>query len=502
EQIGLLDERFFMYGEDLDWCLRANEAGWKIYYVPATQIVHFKGESSKNTPFDSLFDFNRAMAQFVKKHFRRKYFFISYYILFVAIWARAGFSFMKRFLAAAMPFIVDAILLQLSLAAAIQIKFGHLQYWQNYLPVNIVYNFAWLIALYLAGAYSRAKFSSFRAGMAVVAGFIFNSALTYFFKQYAFSRAVVLSAGILNLALIAGWRLGFKLSHYLGITPFKGTFGKTLLARRTLVVGDFSKGERILEKLKARIGSGYEIVGLVSVNSKDVGLQYNGWQVISDAANIQNAIRQRHIQEVIFSTHRIPYDRVLNIISDGRSSRVNFKLIPSNLDVIIGKASIDQLSEIPLLEIDYKLAHWQHRTLKRIFDIAASVCGLVLGIPVFLILLLKNSGKLKRKSLKLPGQKQREIKLLEIERTGVFGKLLWLWPVLAGKLSVVGIEQDFPDQRQVAESHLKPGLTGLVQINRHRNLTQEDKEKFQLFYLTNYSPLLDLEIIFKAVFKV
>jgi GT2 family glycosyltransferase/lipopolysaccharide/colanic/teichoic acid biosynthesis glycosyltransferase len=501
EQIGLLDESFFMYGEDLDWCLRAGKAGWKIYYVPTTQIVHFKGESSKNVPFDSLFDFNRAMALFVKKHFRQRYFFITYYLLLLAIWGRAGFSFMKRTLSAALPLIIDSVLLQISLTTAIYIKFGHLQFWQNYLPVNIVYNLAWLMALFLTGAYSHAKYSSFRAGMAVLAGFVFNSALTYFFKQYAFSRAVVLFAGLFNFVLLAGWRFGCKLMNFWGLAPFKGTFGKTLLARRTLVVGDFSKGERILEKLKMRIGAGYEIAGLVSLNSDDVGLEYNGWRVIADVEHVQNTIRQKNIQEVIFSTHRIPYNRVLKIISEGRSSRVNFKLIPSNLDVIIGKASIDQLSEIPLLKIDYKLAHRQQRLFKRILDLILSFFTFVICSPLFAILLLAKFGRLQKKILTVAGSSKQSIAIYEIERAGLIGKLLWLWPVLKGTLSIVGSEltENLPDK--ASEPHLKPGLTGLVQINRHRNLTEEEKEKFQLFYLTNYSPLLDMEIIFKTLLK-
>lgn len=505
EQIGQLDESFFMYGEDLDWCLRAGKAGWKIYYVPTTQIVHFKGESSKNVPYDTLFDFNRAMALFVKKHFRQRYFFITYYLLLVAIWARAGVSFMKRTLSTVLPFIFDTVLLQISLAAAIYIKFGHLQYWQNYLPVNIVYNIVWLTALFLMGACSHAshaKFSSFRAGMAVLAGFMFNSALTYFFKQYAFSRAVVLLASLFNFVLVAGWRFACKLMNFWGMTPFKGTFGKTLLARRTLVVGDFSKGEQILEKLKIRIGAGYEIVGLVSLNPNDVGLEYNGWQVLADVEQIQSAIRQKSIQEVIFSTHRIPYNRVLRIISEGRSSRVNFKLIPSNLDVIIGKASIDQLSEIPLLEIDYKLAHRQQRIFKRIFDIVLSFLTFVTCLPFFVILLLTKLGRLQKKSLTSTGSSEQSIVVYEIARGGMIGKLFWLLPVLKGRLSIVGSELNANLTDKAPEPHLKPGLTGLVQINQHRKLTGEEKEKFQLFYLTNYSPLLDVEIIFKTLFKV
>ena len=47
EQAGMFDEDFFMYGEDLDWCYRIQQAGWSIHYTPDTQIIHYKGESTK-----------------------------------------------------------------------------------------------------------------------------------------------------------------------------------------------------------------------------------------------------------------------------------------------------------------------------------------------------------------------------------------------------------------------------------------------------------------------
>ncbi len=72
QEIGMLDEQFFMYGEDLDWCFRIRQAGWKIYYVPDTKIVHYKGASTQKAHLDTLLVFYRAMLQFVRKHVRMK----------------------------------------------------------------------------------------------------------------------------------------------------------------------------------------------------------------------------------------------------------------------------------------------------------------------------------------------------------------------------------------------------------------------------------------------
>lgn len=62
------DEDFFMYGEDLDLCFRAKVAGFKNYYTPSTNILHFKGQSCKTRRWKSYVDFYKAMIIFVKKH--------------------------------------------------------------------------------------------------------------------------------------------------------------------------------------------------------------------------------------------------------------------------------------------------------------------------------------------------------------------------------------------------------------------------------------------------
>lgn len=73
EQVGLLDEDFFMYGEDIDWCYRIKNVGWKIVYYPKTKIIHYKGGSSKKRNSKVIFEFYRAMYLFYKKHYKNKY---------------------------------------------------------------------------------------------------------------------------------------------------------------------------------------------------------------------------------------------------------------------------------------------------------------------------------------------------------------------------------------------------------------------------------------------
>jgi GT2 family glycosyltransferase len=73
ERVGLLDERFFMYGEDLDWCLRTRAAGWTVRYEPAIVVRHLHGGSSRKRAVRTTYHFFRAMDLFYRKHYIHRY---------------------------------------------------------------------------------------------------------------------------------------------------------------------------------------------------------------------------------------------------------------------------------------------------------------------------------------------------------------------------------------------------------------------------------------------
>ncbi len=88
EKIGLLDEAFFMYGEDLDWCLRAKAAGFRVMYAPVTTVWHHKGASSRKLPSKALYEFHRAMAIFYMKHYSAGHSMFTNSLVKLAIWIR------------------------------------------------------------------------------------------------------------------------------------------------------------------------------------------------------------------------------------------------------------------------------------------------------------------------------------------------------------------------------------------------------------------------------
>jgi lipopolysaccharide/colanic/teichoic acid biosynthesis glycosyltransferase len=503
-EVGYLDEAFFMYGEDLDWCYRIRENGWKVRYFSGTQIIHFKGESSKRAQFDRLKVFYQAMTKFAHKHFRAKYLFMPYWLLWLAIWARAGFAFLRNSLNYLGAPLTDFVLLSLSLLVSVRLRFGDLADLGRFVPVFLAYCFIWMFLLNYFGCYHKNKFSSSKATLAILLGFFINAAVTFFFKQYAFSRAVVLIAGMLSLIVVPGWRLLVRILPRLGLMPFRGTLGKTLLARNALIVGDLKSGEKLLKKFNSQIDSGYNVAGLITINGKSIEEVSDGVPVLGSLSDLSTVINECKIQEVIFSTHQLSYDRILGIMSQSGKQRVNFKLVPSTFEVIIGKASIDRIDDLPLLELDYRLHQPHNQILKRGFDIAVTVLLAVMAVPVFLFKKYLTGTKLREKIV--IGNFNRKFTLYEFANGhwSIINKIPYLWSVLKGDVSFVGSELVEATSETVGKNRieLKPGITGLAQVNRHKSLTLEDKEKYYLYYLKNYSPLLDLEILLKAIFKI
>jgi hypothetical protein len=99
DQIGYLDERFFAYQEDADFCLRARQSGWQVYYVPAAQIVHFGGYGgSRVQPYRSIYEWHKSYFRYYRKNLANEYFFLFNWFYYLAM-------FIKLFISLAINFI-------------------------------------------------------------------------------------------------------------------------------------------------------------------------------------------------------------------------------------------------------------------------------------------------------------------------------------------------------------------------------------------------------------
>lgn len=476
EAIGGLDEDFFMYGEDLDWCYRVQKAGWKVFYVADTKIIHYKGESTRRSDIDELKIFYRAMRLFVRKNHKGSFLFET--VIGLAIDLRRLLAGLTKF---GKPFLVSlvdsAIVIATILFAAYArsgwfFSFPSYAYpWALVVPALLV-----VFSLYVAGVYSYRKLSISRSFGAVLGAYVVISALTAFLRHFAFSRVIMIISGFLSVMLIPGWRLIIRLSGTGGASS-----RKTLFGRRTLIVGAEKAGQEVLRKLRNRPGEGYSVVGFIDVNRRRLGQKVADVEILGSVDTIGKVINDRKISEVIFSTDAIPYSTILSVISKSRNRMVDFKLVPNSLEVIIGKTRVDQLDDIPFIELQYNIDRTMNRISKRVADIIVSLFLLVFCLPFVLLgRLFSQSGP-----------------------SSFSSAVLAMPKVLRGSMSLIG--------RPEAESNVlpfvsedgiylgKPGITGIVQIHSDRPISREEREQYELYYAKNQSLMLDFEIFLKAV---
>jgi O-antigen biosynthesis protein len=471
EQVGGLDESYFMYGEDLDWCYRIRQAGWRIFYVHTTQIIHYKGESTRRSSIDEIRTFYDAMHLFVEKHFRSSRVFNTVLRLSIGIVSFA--AFINSAIQPLKIAIFDFIAVTISLLVAEVLWRGELFRYPAY-AYSIVYTIPALIVigcLYAAGVYTQRRMSISRSIGAIFLAYVFISALTAFFKNYAFSRMIIAISGMILMVLIPGWRLVFRLIRK---TAAQGR--GTLFGKRTLLVGTDSDAVGLQQKLRARIGEGYEVIGFVGTTHEQIGEMLNGVQVVGSIDNVGKIIKEHKISDVIFSPKALSYAQILSVISRSRDQVVNFHLVPTTMEVIVGKASVDSLDDVPLVQIAYNIDKPSHMFTKRLFDIGLS--GLLL-ITVYPIFRLKSAMTKKKQN----------------------GFLAGLPRVFNGTVSLVGTPvQDAQIPTQIGDILFlgKPGLCGLVQLQQNRAMSDDELTQYDLYYARNQSVLLDLEILIKT----
>ena len=98
-QIGYLDDMFFAYQEDSDFCFRAREAGWQVYYVPDAQIVHYGGEGgSKVQVYRSIYQWHRSYFNYYRKHLARDYFFLLNWVMYLLTAGKLGLALLSALL--------------------------------------------------------------------------------------------------------------------------------------------------------------------------------------------------------------------------------------------------------------------------------------------------------------------------------------------------------------------------------------------------------------------
>ncbi len=500
--VGYFDESFFLFGEDLDWCYRIKEKGWKIVYLPTTKIIHYKGSSTKEAAFDSIKVFYKAMQIFVGKHSKKGFSIIPSWFLLIGIWIRGGLSFLMKLLKIiSIPFI-DLLFIQISLLLSIIIKFNDFHVWFSYAFINSIYSVVWLISFLSVGLYSKGVKNYFKALEGVVVGFVMNAAITFFLPQYAFSRQVFIVAALLNLMFISGWRILLFLATSSSKNRFFNFISSYMFQKRVLIVGTDSLAKRIMRRIHNGPTMKYNVIGFIASKKNNLlETEIAGKPVLGSLTDLKRLVIAHKINEVIFSPESIESKHLLNIIVDTKKLNIDFKIVPESDDKIIGNTDIDNLDQIPLVDFDYRIYRISNLIIKRTFDLIVSFIFFPFLIPFFLYILV--SVKYSFKRLVISNGIGGTDKILIVFKDGkkIFnnlGLVTLLFEVMRGKLTLVGTQIIFYDSN-IKEYGFKPGITGIVQL--YNNKSEKEKSRLNEFYLRNYSILLDLEILFKSIFR-
>jgi len=496
KKIGGFDEQFFMYGEDLDLCYQVFKQGFEVHYLPKTQIMHYQGESVKSAPYDSLNAFYNAMILFSDKHFSKGRNILFKLAIRSGIYFRKIISVLNEKRSQIISIALDATVVLIAFLIAFPLRLNSLDAFivsKGLIPG--VYIIFWLLVCALFELYSRYILSYTRAIMASLSGFFLAVVFTYFFKQYAFSRLVIIVATVIITILIPGWRI---LAHYLMsrgvIRPTKEKH-HVLFARKTIIIGTDSESIKIAKNIQKRFDTGLDVIGFVdrklTIETKDLFLPFLG--AVSDLRDI---VKTQNVNEIIFSTDSFSNEEILGIMDETKDLHLTYRMVPRNQEVLLGKASVEDIGDYSFVNIEYNLYHRLHKVTKRTFDIVLSIILSILLSPIAIISTLTKRSK----KSQYWGMNDKKFTILFLKSNKkMIQYFLYLFSILKGDMSFVG-SLLIPTTQSNPKLICKPGLTGLSKM-RNSKFTLSERNVLDHYYVQNQSLTLDIEILLKTIFR-
>lgn len=375
DKVGLLDEDFFMYGEDIDISYRLTKNGYRNVYFPETRIIHYKGESTKKGSMNYVLTFYHAMIIFARKHFSRKMAKSYIFLINIAIYFRAVLALVRR--------IIKNIALPMLEAVLFYFGFYIIKpIWESYkfpegggypgeymLFVVPIYILIWIVSLYFSGGYDRPlKLRSVFRGL-FTGTLIILVIYALLPESLRYSRALLLMGA--TWALVTGIILRILL-HLSGIPGFELT---TRRKKRIVIVGSVKEAERVESVLQGtEVRS--EIAGYVSPRP-DPSSKYLG-----HTHQLEEIIKINRINEIIFCSSDISSHDIISNMMNLSEVRVDYKIAPPESLSIIGSSSIHTSGDLYMIDFS-SINKLSNRRNKRLFDLVSSILLLIL-YPVLL----------------------------------------------------------------------------------------------------------------------
>ncbi|MBU1076270.1 MAG: sugar transferase [Spirochaetes bacterium] len=387
-------------------------------------------------------------------------------------------------------------------------------------------------ALYSNKAYENKIKSFLMLSSSIMKAALFSTvligAVTFFSRTLAYSRSVIFFSLFYTALLLL-------IKHYI--------FWKLFLIRNNIknvvIMGATESAKRLIDDSEMFTNKYWKIVGFID-NKKSIGTRvFNKYKILGSLKNLKKIINQYNVNLAVIALPNEKTENKLRIMTELENSGLEYLIIPNFYEIVTGRSKIDEFENFPILEPVSQPISLLNRALKRCFDILFSLIFLIAVSPLFLIIgfLIKTGspGQLIYKQLRAGrngkpffvhkfrtmiakadkvGPKLTRKNDTRITKTGRFlrrwslDELPQFYDILIGNMSVVGPRPEVVEvvkkyktwQRKVL--HIKPGLTGYAQIRGRQELDIDTKLKMDLYYINNYSLLLDSEIIFKTVVTV
>ena len=455
DEVGLLDEDYFMYGEDIDLSYRILKGGYKNYYFPQTRIIHYKGESTKKGSLNYVYVFYKAMQIFAKKHFSANNAKIFNVAVDAAIWFRAALAALTRLFGKILLPLLDFVLIYAGL-------FALSKYWEQavlmhrnssfedyyFYGVLVGYTLLWQLAIWISGGY-RKPVNRSKLNRGIVAGTVVILLIYALLPEtMRFSRAVVVMGAVWALFVVNLLRQLLVRARLLDLDTRR-------LRQRIAIVGGEEETARVLGMVQS-MNVPREFVGLVMTQP----VENANSLVIGCLDDLSELITIYQVNEVIFCARDIPADQIIGWMNRLQDRPVEFKIAPEDASSIIGSNTIftvDDLYTIPLQPVYQP----QNRRRKRAFDIAASLL-LILFLPV---------------------------DIWFVDNKGTFVRSLFA--VLSGKKSWVGLRPE----SQTGEGSLPPGVLHPADAYPDCVFSEEMLARTEELYVRDYRVWNDVTIV-------
>ena len=451
EETGLFDENFFMYGEDLDLCYRIQKSGWVIYYTPETQIIHYKGESTKKGDLRYVRLFYGAMVRFAQKHLSEDYPKIFLWFLRLSVIVRGSITALKNMLHHAAVFdlvICFGVMAVLGLIRSLQtgLQFPSVFYW------GLAPLFALIVTAVIA-AWGGYRGRNPRLGLVflgAMSAVTALAALSFFVKQVAFSRIVILASFPACLLLLSALRLIPRTRKQLG--------------RRTLLIGT---------PQDANILSSWQLPQYLLVGIATEKHHHNTPSTLTHLGTydqLRDIVRIHHIESVIFASSSLTNKEIFALMQRLLGMPVKTHILAEKQDHLIGKASIENLDDRTLFEAEEVIGTWRSHTARRISDIIAALAIAIIHPWIQLI-------------SRMAGPHSKWIR--RCERTQHWRS------VLLGKRSLIGFHEE-DEFVPAPEWQLQPGLFSVSEmLGPPLKRPPEEIEQAYWYYVRNQSAVMD-----------